>query len=70
LLRIHEGIEQRHTGESNGELLRGFDLGLGLLVDPLPLNVELFFDGSGGARQRIGSPGAWDGSPIRGRFGL
>ena len=58
LLRIQEGVEQRHAGEADGELLRGFHLGLRLFVDALPLNrPSLLLDGSGWAAAAA-SPGA------------
>ena len=40
LLGVQEGVEQRHAGQADGKLLRGFHLGLRLLFDALLLDFD------------------------------
>ena len=45
LLRIEESVHQGHSGDADGEALRGFDLDLRQLGGAALLDVDLFFDG-------------------------
>ena len=49
---VHERVEQRHSGEADGELLRRLHLGLRLFFRALLLNVEPLLHGGLGRRGR------------------
>src|ERR1043166_10333120 len=53
LLRVDEGIEQRHTCDAERKALRGFDLGLSLLRGAALLNGETLFGIGGDARAKL-----------------
>jgi hypothetical protein len=56
LAGVHEGIYQRHPGERDGEFLRRFHFGLGLFLDALSLDIDLFPPESRGRRREFPGP--------------